>query len=1466
MVQKSLNNPCNPYDLWYKKKKHMNKYIYIIGVFLSTWTLPMFSQVSNDNENEVNKVDIRWAKNDFVPGQVLVKFKDANRIQIRRSLGQFASTNVDQVTSVLHKYGVSDMEKLLPNEKSNRQLRRAKAYNGDVIQEHDLSQLYCVKLSVEHHSETMQVVDELRTLDEVEFAEPNYRVYMMADTHIADDYSGNPMEGQQWYLDSYGVKELWNKPIINKERPVIAILDTGIDLTHPDLKDNLWTNTVEEYGTKDNDNDNNGYKNDVHGWDFVNNTANIRDNNMHGTHVAGIAAAANNGIGIIGANPQALIMPVTVLQSDGAGDIATIIKGIDYAVANGATILNMSLGFYVNSQALRQALENAYHSAVLVAAAGNDGKCIYESHWKVKHFPPDPYPQPCFPAAYSFVLGVQATVKGDSLASYSNYDDDGGITSCESTFYDPDGYNYELKVPGSQILSTIPGGKYKELNGTSMAAPLASGAISALKMVKQYDTHELLWGDLLHTNNIAEAYQLIGHPADLELQRIILRDRKDLADMTEEDYSGDNEVDAGEMVNIYPAIRTTFGPANNIKMKVMVDEFEDPDAVKIIIGEADFGIHLDSYGKAVSMNPLVIKIPDGIVDARHIRLKLVATCDEITKDLEYPFTLVAHNMIKISGLINENTTLTANHVYYVNGNLGVNKGVTLTIEPGTRLEFAEGTCLVAFGKLIAKGTPERMITFTRHAGEGYWNGIYGHEPEGEHRHHGLYTNNDSTLFTLLPTELTPNLIDELRRTLYYQPKGEVPNKDFYLYEYMGREGWIDHMANFTGKEHLFTDPSYLTPAVRRLLNDFNAYCARFSPVETDIYTESKGIKAYIMDGWATYENTRDTLLYCRIEDCSFPSNASSLPRACMYDCVLDNCQGYGSGGRNLFMNGYVSVKDPNPTYSGSYSMKHTNYINNQEYYNSIRYSWLYENNYFNNFYSYNNQIYTLGIESKTLAIDNAVLPSYLGTSREDLVRPYIYELGNTDKTWGIIDLSNMPTEPIHEAHGIVWKVLVNGKDAQDEFEDMTPLGVGKHKFEVYFNRPMNKAVAPQISFGIRDPYTQQSVAEDGNWNADGTIYTAYKTITGKTMSDGLNRIYVYGAEDNEYFPCPYEKNRFNVIVQAAGSLATGFMAEEGLGCVNLKWDKSSNQKEDALGYNVYRYHQKTLPAGWRDGSWHKEELVNDTVRLNQDILNLDTTTLTDYDVTPGTTYYYFYNVLGTDLQASDMSNTVAATPRTSTRGDANGSGSVDVADVITTANYITKQSPQPFIFEAADMNTDNVIDILDVMGIVKGILNPSLLASAMIEGSATYTIEDGTLFVESDVSLGGVQVQLTMDERSLMEDVKVAEDLEGFEQASAWLSDNDYLFLAYSLNGKTLTPGKHALLYIGDSEISSIRLSDTTGKNINVSSGNGTTGIDRMGKHVMNVNGVYDLQGRKLSPLTSLKKGIYIINGKKVVK
>lgn len=1457
----------------------MNKYIYIIGVALFlNGSVNVSAQVLNDNEDEVNKISNRFAEQDFVPGQVLVKFNDANRISVRRARGQFASTNVSKVTAVLQKYGTREVEQLLPNQNPKRRLARMRAYNGETIQERDLSQLFCLKLSEEHQFEVMQMIDELKTLEEVEFAEPNYRVYAMAASHIAAEYSSNPMESLQWYLDAYGVKELWDKPIINKERPIIAILDTGVDLTHPDLKDNLWTNIVEEYGVKDNDNDGNGFKNDIHGYDFVNNTSDIRDNNMHGTHVAGIAAASNNGIGIVGANPQALIMPITVLQSNGSGDIATIIKGIDYAVANGAKILNLSLGTYVNSLPLRQSLENAYSKAVIVAAAGNDGRCLNTYHYAI-HLEPELKPLPMFPAAYSFVLGVQATKKGGALATFSNYDDDGANYSQGATFFDPDGFNYELKVPGNNMLSCIPGGGYKELNGTSMAAPLAAGAISALMMIKQYDTQEILWGDLLHSDNIAEAFSLTKQPAELDMIRVLLRERIDLSELTEEDYSGDNDIDAGETVNLYPVIRTTFGPASNIKLKVMVDDFEDPEAVELVKDEAVFGIRLDTYGKGVSVNPLVLRIPASTADGRIIKLKFQATCDETPIIESFPFSITVHNMIKINGLITEDMTLKANHVYYVNGNLGVNKGVKLTIEPGTCLEFAEGTELRSFGKLVAKGTPEKPIVFKRHAGEGIWAGIATHEPEGKHEYRDIYTNDNRSLFTVLPTENTPNKINRISRTVYYSPFEANPSRTFYMYNYIGGDGWNFFVANMSGKENKLTDPQYLTPYVLSMLNDLDNYCSQYSSTATDEKTESASVSAVLWEGnWATYDNPGDTLSYCIIEDCSRPSGPSPY----LENCILRNIRSYPylskiSGNNNLVTGCYLQVPDPAPKYNNGV-MTRTNYINNDLYAKDSKYSLILGNNYFNNFVEYQGKSYSLGITSSSPTIDHSDNPSYLGTSREDVIRPYIYEMGNGKGTWGTVDLKNMRREPIKEAHGIVWKVLVNGKDAQDEFDNIAPLGVGKHKFEVYFNRPMNKAVAPVITFGVRAPYTQQSVAEDGSWNADGTIFTAYKTITGKTLSDGLNRIFIQGTEDDEFFECPYENVRFNVMIQAAGSMSSGFSAEAGLGCVNLKWNNENNNYENAMGYNVYRYnepYQKYIPSGYgEDGNWHYGGWVTvcDTVCLNEKIIDIEAVSYTDYDVVPGSTYYYYYKVLDTDLQEYDMSNVVAATPLTSTRGDANGDRKVDILDVLTTVNYIVRKNPHPFIFEAADMNADETVDILDVVSLVQGVLDPNLLATATVLHTATYWIENDTLYVDSPIALGGIQVQLALNpNRDVVSDrLAVPADLNGFEQPSVWLSEDDYLLMAYSMSGKTLKAGKHALLYIDDGQVASIKLSDVTGGHVKtIGKGDNTTGIDRMGKDVMNVSGAYDLQGRKLMSSdkhNSLPHGIYIINGKKVVK
>ena len=1436
--------------------------------------------VSNDNEDAVYKIDQRAQRShDFVAGQVLVKFKDESPVKVTRAKGKFMAASVNAVDAVMKEFGVEEMEQLLPNENPKRPLRKARAYNGQLIEERDLSQLYSVKLKSERSDSTLLLIDKLKELKEVEFAEPNYKVYALDDVDISANFGGNPYVQSQWYLDDYGVKQLWTKPVINKKRPVIAIIDTGVDMTYPDLVDNLWTNKGEEQGEDGYDNDGNGFKNDLHGWDFINNTGRIRDNNKHGTHVAGIAAASDNKVGIVGTNPKAYIMPVTVMQSDGVGDISVLIKGIDYAIANGATVLNFSLGTYANSSALRQALEKAYQSAVLVASSGNDAKCIYVSH----------YPSPCmfvgpmFPAAYSFVLGVQATTQQGALASFSNYDDDGNTYSCESTLKDPDGFNYELKAPGVNMLSCIPGGKYDVMNGTSMAAPLVAGAISALQMVKQYDTQEILWGDLLHTDNIIQAYNVTKRPAELDLIKVMFRERKELADETEEDYSGDGRIDAGETVSLYPVIRTTFGEASNIKMHLeMGDEFEDASTVEILTGEVDFGLHLDAYGKGVSLNPLKLKVADNVADGRHIKMKFVATCDESSTIYEGHFTMTVDNMVKISGLISEDKTLTADHVYYVNENLGIMEGATLTIEPGTRLEFAEGMGLSSFGKLVANGTPEKPIVFTRHTGEGAWAGIKSHESTGEHRHNGghLYTNSDSTSFTMIQTETTPNKMGDdyawstvLSTSIYYGDTEDDPSRSFLLSDY------IDYGNDMNAKQNLLTDPDYLTPYVLQMLKDYKDYCAKYADYQySDERKHSAGIFVYFDSNWSTYDNPRDTISYCRIEDCSVSSDGI---HPYLEDCILSpthislsNYYDRISGVRNNVVNSPAFYfTHYNTAKYTPLNFQYTNFINNDNRYSTTppHYSDLINNNFFNNIFD-NDKKYLVGSISSTPTITHTDDPSYYGTSRENILRPYIYEIGNASGTWGRVDLSNMRTEPIHEAHGIVWKVVVNGKDAQDEYEDLAPLGVGKHKFEVYFNRPMNKVVAPNISFGVRDPWTQNGVSEDGSWNEEGTIYTAYKTITGKTKSDGVNRIYVYGAEDDEYFEIPYEKTRFNIQVQAAGSMATGFAAEAGLGKVDLTWHNEENDFEDAMGFNVYRYgepYQKILPSGWRDGNWYSQPdtiMVADTLRINDEILDIDATSFTDYDVVPGSTYYYYYKVLSTDLQEFDISNVVAATPLTSKKGDANGDTEVDVADVITTVNYAAGMEPKPFIYEAADMNSDQQIDILDVIGIIKNILNPTATAAAMAEATATYTVENGVLYVESTVALAGVQVQLAVEKDATL---TVADDLKGFEQASAWLTDEDYLLLAYSMNGETLSAGKHALLYIGDADLVSMRLSDASGRSVKLESGE-ATGIASMGRSVKNVKGVYNMMGQKVAgseqQLKPLPKGVYIIDGVKVIR
>lgn len=233
---------------------------------------------------------------------------------------------------------------------------------------------------------------------------------------------------------------------------IVAVIDTGIDLDHPDLQDNIYTNPLEiSDGT---DTDGNGYIDDIHGWNFVGDINDTSDHDGHGSHCAGIIAAIDNTIGICGVAPDVQILPIKVIETE-SGDMNVLAEAINYSRMMGADIISMSFGTddddFIGKQQINNAIKIAYESGiVLVAAAGNDGKNDVS-----------------YPAANPNVIAVAATTKSDERAFYSNY-----------------GVEIEIAAPGGDasgaIISTYNESNYIQLAGTSMATPHVSGVVALL--------------------------------------------------------------------------------------------------------------------------------------------------------------------------------------------------------------------------------------------------------------------------------------------------------------------------------------------------------------------------------------------------------------------------------------------------------------------------------------------------------------------------------------------------------------------------------------------------------------------------------------------------------------------------------------------------------------------------------------------------------------------------------------------------------------------------------------------------------------------------------------------------------------------------------------------------------------------------------------------------------------------------
>lgn len=589
------------------------------------------------------------------------------------------------------------------------------------------------KITLKDNQDTEEAVKALASTEH--FEEVDYDYVMKGDGEVqAVDISGNSYAPDPDHLETLGIHNAWLHSAGKNHAPggspdvIVAVIDTGVDYNHEDLRNNIWYNPAE---IPDNgiDDDGNGYIDDVRGWDCVGNDNDPMDDNGHGTHVAGIIAAENNKIGTVGVAFNCKVMVIKAGNSSGYFNNSDIAEAIQYAYMNGASVINMSFGGSAVSIAVEDALTDAYNTTILVAAAGNDTLC---NNLSCKIHAPLGQVGVSYPAALPYVIGVMScNNSGSACSSFSNFD------------HNPNNpVEYEVYAPGEAVPSTWPGNKYARLNGTSMAAPTVAGIAALLRSYytdREVYSSKYIQSQIVNTgtqtpvidnatmgeHTVADAYLALTQ---------IPKPNVNLYDYTIDDSTsistnnnGNGVVDAGETIRLYISLHNKGGVATNVNVSIDTIRSNDPSLTDPYFTFINSTIQLSDIGTYSVRNSTdyfeIIVSPDCPNDYLadfNIRFTYENGLDEtdttIYKDdgkQKAQFS-VSRGFLLPSN-ITEDTVYTADRLYIVGQDVVIPEGVTVTFEEGCEIQFYDdreyynSPMIKIYGVLDILGSKDNLV-------------------------------------------------------------------------------------------------------------------------------------------------------------------------------------------------------------------------------------------------------------------------------------------------------------------------------------------------------------------------------------------------------------------------------------------------------------------------------------------------------------------------------------------------------------------------------------------------------------------------------------------------------------------------------------------------------------------------------------------------------------------------------------